>query len=190
MSQNQPETDMLQDLRGQVNFLLWLVAILARPLSLWTRQPGTMGERALGLPCALGLVATCLWPVFFRDDPHAVAILAFAALTFGMAVVHGVARGIRWWRGEPACHSLYTGRSWFHRFGERLAKSTYETVAVLLIGVLTCLFTPTLGSWLIAAALCSSLEYALDEQAVQQRLRQQRDAELESRWYAEQRRMD
>jgi hypothetical protein len=175
-------------MRQQVNVLIGLAQILAAPLELAFRKPGTCGSKHFAGRAALGILAA---PLLIGLIPGAglqraprheyVAAGAFGFCILALAV-HTSKRKEREKQGSRV-HSLYTGDSIFGADPWRAKLSTEPPVAFLL-GLLALTVSFGLGAYLMIGGVCLGISASASKAEHDARIRAMRDARIESEIYA------
>jgi hypothetical protein len=168
-----------REMRQQMQVLIGVMQIVAMPLSAHTRRLGTWGDRYVGFHMALGWLSMPAFALFFPEADVRPLLLAW--LTTGILLA--AHRVCGWWRTLRGywAPSQYSGGSWIPG-DEWKAKGHWEPFLALLLGMAACLYSPVVGTWLIAAAACQAVVVALAQDEEKAIVRAARDARFRAQY--------
>jgi hypothetical protein len=156
-----------QGLRDSINLLHLTLQVMAAPVEVWLRKPGTVGERYFGIAAFLSLL---FMPMFFAavemPDPYGGALIFWCAYIV-MLAVHRVARVGR----KAEVHS--------HCMGESIFGYNVEPVVCFLVGGLLCVVSIPVGLYVVCAAFAVSFESEFIKARDRAQVRALRDARIE-----------
>lgn len=148
----QEDPTIMEDLKKYLNALFWIGMLLAYPLEVWCRKPGTVGEKHFS-PISLAGLALFLVIGVFASPFHHDFLLWFCGMTLLWTFGHRMARHDLNKKGFHT-HSQYTGISHFDKPGrsEFDTKQQVEPFVAIAVGILAwcigleCLAVPVFAS--------------------------------------------
>ena len=171
----------MQEARDGLNLMVAAAATVSAALTPWTRRPGTWGERANGMFAVLGFLFVPVYGALWWPKEPQQALWYFWGLTAVLLFI-GRLRGVWLRRRGYVVHSQYNGKPILPG-PERTMKGVIQPLIVAAIGFCICSVNVPLGSYLMLAAGGQTVVAAFQGSMEQARLRQMRDAQLESEYF-------
>ncbi len=181
MSQNQQNGKQLSDNRVAFN-ALWMVAN-GGSMCLLPFLRHRMGSNAIGWNGVFALIF--MW--VYGDAAQCPEIIGFFCVWIFFVLVRRI-ESVKLARNGVVIHSRYAGDPLIMRllpFIKRKDATAAEIALCLLIGGLTYTASPSLGGFILTAAICLLIVGAIEEQAFKNRVTAMRDAAIEQRAMAE-----
>lgn len=175
---HQHDTNRPLTLKEQVNFLVGVAQIVASPLELVLRRPGTAGECYFNGRTFIGILLMFVF-IVFAEGPHpgnAQAVWA-GGIAFVLLVAHKSRERLRDARGDVV-HSRYVGRSWLPG-DETWVKSNLEPVVALFAGLFCLAVAKGLALYLIVSSCGLAISVSFAQLEHRARVRGLRDAMIE-----------
>lgn len=144
---NSKQVGMIQQARQQVGLLTFAGQVLAYPVDVWTRKPGTCGARYFANTGGyLAAVVPWAWLGLAGGEP--------APLLAGLAALYPAGAAWHWyWRARYERRGWYTHSAYV---GDRRL-GRFETAVLLLAGGLGMIGSVPFGTYVLAAAIGSAL---------------------------------
>ncbi|MBE7508552.1 MAG: hypothetical protein HS101_20030 [Planctomycetia bacterium] len=169
------------------------VAFVARAFEasvvVFLHEPGSFGERYLGLQAGVALLLIFFWPVLCEPHHDATPMLIYAGAYCLACVVIRARLQLRRKRGLPQPHTRYSGSPGllrrFRRMDEVKAKQIVEPFLTFAVGAVMLNFSPPLGGYLMIASAGLMISNGLAAEYERRRVSDMHDAYLEQRGVAE-----
>lgn len=157
MQDGQDQTSLRERMNGMNNIFMLIARSFAVSLEVFFHH--RFGESYLGVTAVGATVSMFLWPLLLPNE-NAEPLLVFwmffvlACVLARLSILHRIGTN----RVE---HSYYTGRPWlmliFRRFNEVTVKRYIEPPLGILAGSFLSAVSPTLGSYVICAAIAMGI---------------------------------
>lgn len=180
--QSNGQSGLVEEVRSSFNLAMNLAQAVGTTVLPLLRVPGTQGELAYGRHAALGFIFLMpLYSVFWQGQDGLNWLIGFWFLAL-VALAYQQSEGRRKRRSGYVVHSQYEGTPLLPGGSSHEVRSALEPLAVMASGFFALSVSPPLGCWLLAAGLARGVDVHYQEQALQARLRQMKDAQLESEY--------
>lgn len=175
------------DLRGGITILSFVCQVLAFPAILLTTRLGTWGPRFLGLWALAGFI----WPFFFAafHGPH--SDLASVLLYWYFSIVWLLAHRLQHQKLVKQgyrCTTHFMGTSLSERgddYETRKKARARDTLLFLLVSVCLLPVAEPLAKLFVLSGFAKLIVDGLTYQAVEARMRQMNDAQIQNEFYVE-----